>query len=464
MNISVFGCGYVGLTTAVCLADTGHNVVGVDIDRSRAEMLAKGRVPFLEPVLETLLKKNISEGRLRFTTSAREGVLHGDVIFCAVATPRFGKRHADLSAVLSVTESFARYGSEGKGFVNKSTVPVGTSEKIRQRIEAYQRKFDNAGGKPPFRFFVVSNPEFLREGSAVSDFLKPDRIVVGLESGLKDCVGRSKELVDPDKVKNIMKEVYKGVESENSPLFFTNIRNAELIKYASNAFLATKISFMNELANFCDKTGGDITEIAKGMAFDPRIGKGFLDAGVGFGGSCLPKDLHILIQTGKSEGFDFKLLQAVKAINDKQVDRIVKIFKKEFLVLKGKKIVIWGASFKPGTDDLRDAPSVKLIRRLLKHKVDVMVYDPACIKSLKREFGCSIMYSCNMYSALTEADALTIITEWDEFHYIHYTKMKKLMKNPLIVDGRNVCNPQDLAKNGFKHYSIGRCNITPSTS
>ena len=405
MNITVFGCGYVGLTTALGLSELGHKVIGVDIDGEKIEALINGKVPFFEPDLQKCLRRN----KVTFTTDAKKGITESEIIFCAVS----GK--SDLEAVLKVAESFRKYGKTGKIFINKSTVPVGTSEQIRKKV-----------GKK-FNYNVVSNPEFLRQGSALKDFLQPDRIVIGLER-------------DDDRLKKKIKKLYGKIDA---PIVFTDLRNAEIIKYASNAFLATKVSFVNELANFCDEIGGDISEVVKGISLDKRIGKEFLQAGIGFGGSCLPRDLNVLIQTGKNNSYNFRLLKATKKINVEQTQRLLKRMRKVFPKLQGKNVAVWGITYKPNTDDLRDAPALKIINDLKKSKAKVNIYDPAANPE-------------NAYDILKNADCLMVLTEWDQFRKADLKKVKSLMRRPIVFDGRNIYDPQQMKKMGFKYYSIGR--------
>jgi len=447
MKITVFGCGYVGLTTAVGLAEMGYTVLGIDTDPNKIAMLKKGLVPFYEPGLAELLQRNIKEKRLSFSDDARMGVEESDVIFSAVGTPPRKDHHADLTAVLEVAKAFGKYGAKGKVFVNKSTVPVGTSEEIRKTIERQTqdggRKKGGGAAKGGFIFDVISNPEFLREGSAVQDFFEPDRIVAGLEN-------------DSPRLKKLVKSIYRPMADAGVPIYFTDIRSAEIIKYASNAYLATRISLINELANFCEIAGADIKKVARGMGLDKRIGTHYLDAGPGFGGSCLPKDLTALIEIGRKKGFDFELLKAVRSVNQRQGNLTVEKLKIIFGKLKGKTIAVWGISFKPKTDDIREAPSIGVINSLLKAGAKVNVYDPAAMENARGVFGGKINYYNNYYSALRHADALIILTEWDEFRSPDYAKMKSLMSNHYILDGRNVLDPQEAKKAGFIYIGIGR--------
>lgn len=450
-----------GLTTAVGLAEMGNEVVGIDTDAAKLRTLRSGRVPFHEPGLPELLKKNIREKRLTFSSDARFGIEHSDIIFCAVGTPPLKNNNADLTAVLKVARTFGQYGdvlsTEKRGakirsgkrqdtlkvFINKSTVPVGTSEQIRKTIEK--------ASTAKFNFSVVSNPEFLREGSAVRDFFKPDRVIIGLEK-------------EDWKLKNIMKTIYLPLSKNGIPLVFTDIRSAEVIKYASNAYLATRISFINELANFCEKSGADIKKVANGIGLDKRIGTHYLEAGIGYGGSCLPKDLNALIEIGKAKGHDFELLRAVQSVNKRQatglVDKLERLMDKgkpgRKAGLRGKTVAIWGLAFKSNTDDLRDAPSLSIIRKLLQLKVKVRVYDPVAMPKAKTLLGNSVNFFNDYYSVLAHADALIICTDWNEFKAPDYAKMKRNMKGNYILDGRNILDPAEAKKMGYKYHGIGR--------
>lgn len=441
MKIAVFGCGYVGLTTAVGLAEMGNEVLGVDVNPERIEMLSKGRVPFFEPGMEEMMRRNLAEGRLSFTLDTPSAIRFGQLIFSAVGTPPKKNHEADLTAVLSVADSFGRYASDGKIFVNKSTVPVGTSEKIRETIDL--------NSTAQFDYSVVSNPEFLREGTALQDFFNPDRIVIGLEPEDLD-------------VKKSMDKLYRPMLDRGVPIQYTDVRSAEVIKYASNAFLATRISFVNELAEFCELSGADIKTVAKGMGLDKRIGTTFLDAGLGFGGSCLPKDLGALIEKGEALGFDFKLLKEVQKINKRLPGRMINKLTKYLPQLNGKTIAIWGLSFKPKTDDLREAPSLELISALIKAKCKLKVFDPVSMDNVKNLFAKNtnllknISFSAHPYDALKGSDALLIVTEWDEFRNPDYAKMKPLMNKNIIIDGRNLLAPKEAQEKGFYYESFGR--------
>lgn len=452
MKISVFGCGYVGLTTAVGLAEMGNIVLGVDVDAEKISMLREGVVPFFEPGLQEMLVRQIGEGRLRFSTDSRLGIESGDIIVSAVGTPPLKDHYADLSAVLNVAEQFKRYAKGEKIFINKSTVPIGTSDKIDEiinhengtlRLSRLARRGQRLQKKPYVsRFHVVSNPEFLREGTAMKDFFEPDRIVIGL--------------YDHDAaLQKIMKKLYRPMIERGVPLLFTDIRSAEVIKYASNAFLATRLSFINELANFCEKAGADIQSVRAGVGMDKRIGTHYFQPGIGFGGSCLPKDLNALIEIGKQHDFDFEVLKAAQRVNQNQPGRLVAALQGVFPSLKGKKIAVWGTSFKPGTDDLRDAPSFVVLREVLREGAHIQVYDPVSLKKLQKIFGEKLTYSRDYYSALQGAEALLILTEWDEFRNPDFGRMKAFMKNYYILDGRNIFDREEVEKQGFFYYGIG---------
>lgn len=434
MKITIFGCGYVGLTTAVGLAEMGNQVLGIDVDEKKIAMLKDGIVPFYEPGMQEMLLRQITEGRLSFSTDARLGIESSEIIFSAVGTPPLKDHYADLSAVLHVAEQFKNYASGDKIFVNKSTVPIGTSERIEEIIFR-----GNTSGS---RFHIVSNPEFLREGTALKDFFEPDRIVIGIH---KEDSGLQK----------IMKKLYRPMVERGVPLLFTDIRSAEVIKYASNAYLATRLSYINELANFCEKAGADIQNVRQGVGLDKRIGTHFFQPGIGFGGSCLPKDLNALIEIGKLHQFDFQLLEAAQSVNHRQPYRILDALKKIFPSLKGEVFTIWGTSFKPGTDDLRDAPSLVIIQSLLNESAKLQVYDPVALQKLKRIFGKKIQYSNDYYSALEGSSALLVLTEWDEFRSPDFSKMRSQMTQYYIFDGRNIFDREEVEKHGFYYYGIG---------
>jgi len=432
MNISVIGTGYVGLVVGTCFAETGNDVICVDIDEKKIAMLRKGKSPIFEPGLEELLKKNINERRLTFTTDIASAIKKTEVIFLALPTPPAEDGSADLKHVMGVAETIGKHLNEYKVIVNKSTVPVGTADKVRARVAKHTSK----------EFDVVSNPEFLKEGAAVMDFLKPDRIVVGSRS--PRAIG-------------VMEDLYAPFIRTGNPVIITDERSSELIKYAANAFLAAKISFMNEIANLCDRVGADVDMVRKGIGTDPRIGQQFLFAGVGYGGSCFPKDVSALGRTAHEYKYDFKILEAVESVNKRQrsmfAESIVSYFGKN---LKGKQITIWGLSFKPNTDDMREAPAITIVNHLLKQHARVHVFDPVAIDEAKKHFGKSVKYFANYYDALKGSHAVAVVTEWNEFRRPDFDKMKSLMKEHVVFDGRNIYTPGILEEKGFVYFGIGR--------
>lgn len=434
MKITVFGTGYVGLVTGTCFAELGNDVICVDINKKRIENLKKGILPIYEPGLQELLLRNSKNNRLNFSTDSKSGIDFGDIIINAVGTPSGKNGEADLSQVMAVAEDVGKFINRYKIYINKSTVPVGTMDICKALI-----KKNIKIRKENIKFDVASNPEFLREGSGIKDTLTPDRVIVGLES---------------DQGKKIIEDLYMPIIRTGHPLILTDIKSAEIIKYASNAFLATKISFINEIASFCEKTGGNIQEIAKGMGLDSRIGPRFLHAGIGYGGSCLPKDVKALIKTGKKFGYEFNIIQATEKVNIIQKTIIIRKLKKEILNLKNKKIAIWGLSFKPKTDDIRDAPSLTTISSLLKNGASIQVFDPIAMDNTKKIFP-KISYSKTAYEAVKNADALIIMTEWDEFRSIDFKKVKKLMAKHIIIDGRNMYNKDEMIKLGFNYIQVG---------
>ncbi|HXY53779.1 MAG TPA: UDP-glucose/GDP-mannose dehydrogenase family protein [Nitrospirota bacterium] len=443
MKISVIGTGYVGLVTGTCLAESGNNVICMDIDARKIEMLNSGIVPIYEPGLAELIKRNVAHGRLSFTSDMQRAVSLSRVIFIAVGTPPGMDGSADLKYVLGAAKDIARYMNGYKLVVNKSTVPVGTADKVRAVI----------AGRTKFKFEVVSNPEFLKEGSAIDDFMKPDRIVIGANSA---------------RAIQIMHDVYGPFLRKGDRTLVMDVRSAEMTKYASNAILATKISFINEMANICASLGADIDNVRRGMGYDKRIGFEFLFPGVGYGGSCFPKDVKALVQTAKDFGFEAKVLKAVEAVNEQQkmilVEKILYHFstkkakkgRARELSLAGKTIAIWGLSFKPRTDDMREAPSVVIISNLLRAGAKVKAHDPVAMDEARKVFQNRITFFEDGYEALRGADALVVVTEWNEFRNPDFIKMKKLMKKPVIFDGRNIYNPGELRKEGFMYYGIGR--------
>ena len=437
MNIAVVGTGYVGLVTGTCLAETGNNVICVDIDEEKVNKMKNGVVPIYEPHLDVLFDRNIKEKRLHFTTNLEEAVEHAEIIFLALPTPPGEDGSADLSYVLGVADELGKMIKDYKVIVDKSTVPVGTAEKVTAAI-AKNAKVD---------FDVVSNPEFLREGFAVDDFLKPDRVVIGTTS---------------ERAREIMEELYKPYVRQGNPIIFMDEKSAELTKYAANSFLATKITFMNEIANFCEKVGADVDMVRIGMGSDSRIGNRFLFPGIGYGGSCFPKDVQALAKSGKEYGYEFKILNAVMGINERQKTIIVPKIKDYFNGnLKDKKVAIWGLAFKPNTDDIREAPALYIINDLLSEGAQITAYDPEAMSNVKQVVGDKINYALNQYDALEGADVLIIATEWGEFRTPDFNKMKSLMKQPVIFDGRNVYDLKQMQKLGFYYNSIGRMVVTP---
>lgn len=433
MKIAVIGTGYVGLVTGTCFAELGNDVLCVDIDAAKIERLKQGHIPIYEPGLEELVLRNFKEERLKFTTDVREAVQWAEIVFSAVGTPPDKDHKADLSAVKAVAKSFGEHLNAPKVFVNKSTVPVGTSHMVHGIIA------EASGGRVPF--YVVDNPEFLREGSAVKDFLNPDRIVCGVESA---------------EAREAMEKLYQPLVRAGRPLIFTDIPSAEIIKYASNSFLATKISFINEVANFCELAGADVTEVARGIGLDDRIGPRFLHAGIGYGGSCFPKDVQAFIQTGKEKGYDFKILEAVEAVNEKQKMLMVEKLKRAIPDLKGKVLGVWGLAFKPRTDDMREAASLALLPALVEAGATVRAFDPVAMENAEKILGDSIEYTSNPYEAAEGADAVLLLTEWDEFRALDLARVKASMRGEHLFDGRNVYEPEEVKKLGFIYEGIGR--------
>lgn len=435
MNIAVVGTGYVGLVTGTCFAEMGNHVICVDIDKAKVESMKNGNVPIYEPHLDVIFERNLKQGRLSFTTDLSSAVKDASVIFLALPTPPGEDGSADLSYVLGVAEQLGSIISEYKVIVNKSTVPVGTAEKVHAAIiKNCKTGFD-----------VVSNPEFLREGFAVDDFMKPDRVVIGTDS---------------EKARKIMSDLYAPFVRQGNPIYFMDARSSELTKYAANAFLATKITFMNEIANLCEKVGANVDMIRIGIGSDSRIGKRFLFAGIGYGGSCFPKDVQALARTSKDFDYDFKVLTSVMSVNDQQrisiVDKIRTYFDGN---LNGKKIAVWGLAFKPDTDDIREAPALYIIDLLLKEGVTVSAYDPEATVNVKKVFGEKIQYAADPYQATDGADALLIATEWSVFRTPEFDTLAKKMKSKVIFDGRNLYDPAKMKELGFYYNSVGRTVI-----
>ena len=442
MNIAIIGSGYVGLVTGTCFAEMGNEVICVDVDEAKVAMLRRGRMPIYEPDLEVLLRRNLGVGRLRFVTRLEEALEHARIVFLALPTPPGEDGEADLTYVLEVARSIARWinanpAAEHKVIVNKSTVPVGTAEKVTAIME-------EAGVSD---VDVVSNPEFLREGAAVDDFMKPARIILGASS---------------DRAATMMRRLYEPFVRQGNPIMVMDPRSAELTKYAANAFLATRISFMNEMANLCDRVGADVDQIRMGIGSDARIGKHFLYAGIGYGGSCFPKDVQALLHTSHQYAYDFKVLSAVMDVNRHQyevlLDRVREFFKDD---IQGKVFAVWGLAFKPNTDDVREAPARHVIRALLAAGATVQAFDPEAMDTSRAVLGDTVAYAENAYAALEGADALVICTEWPEFRRPNFEKVKDLLRNSVIFDGRNVYNVSRMARKGFWYYSIGRPHIPP---
>lgn len=432
MKISVIGTGYVGLVTGTCLAETGNEVLCIDIDESKVKKMQNGEVPIYEPHLDVLFERNIKAGRLTFSTSLKEGIDHGEIIFLALPTPEDEDGSADLSYVLGAAKDIGKLLKEYRVIVDKSTVPVGTADKVTEVI-AKETNVD---------FDVVSNPEFLREGFAVDDFLKPERIVIGSSS---------------ERATELMQKLYKPFVRSGNPIIVMDEKSAELTKYAANSFLATKITFMNEIANFCERVGADVDKVRVGMGTDSRIGKRFLFPGIGYGGSCFPKDVKALHKSGKDIGYNFDILQSVIKVNDLQkkilIPRIEAYFKGD---LKGITIAIWGLAFKPETDDIREAPSLYIIEELLQKGAKIKAFDPEAMANVEKKFGERIEFGSGMYNVLENADVLVICTEWSIFRTPDFTKMKSLLKNHVIFDGRNLYDLEEVKKEGFYYSSIGR--------
>lgn len=434
-KIAVVGTGYVGLVTGTCFAETGNQVICVDIDADKVTKMKAGVVPIYEPHLEGLFQRNIQADRLKFTTSLEEGIENAEIIFLALPTPPGEDGSADLSYILGVAEELGKLIKDYKVIVDKSTVPVGTADLVKEQV-AKNAKVD---------FAVVSNPEFLREGFAVDDFLKPDRVVIGTSD---------------DRAKVIMESLYKPFVRQGNPIIFMDERSAELTKYAANSFLATKITFMNEIANFCELVGADVDKVRIGIGSDTRIGKRFLFPGIGYGGSCFPKDVKALAKSGLENNFNFEILQAVMRVNEGQKTILYPKMRNYFKGdLKGKRIALWGLAFKPDTDDIREAPSLYMIEKLTADGAEVIAYDPEAMDNARNLIGDKISYAKNEYEALKDADALLIATEWGIFRNPDFDKMKELMNDQVIFDGRNLFEIDDMTDLGFYYSSIGRNTV-----
>ena len=437
MRIAVVGTGYVGLVTGTCLAETGITVTCVDVDQAKVDLLNQGGMPIWEPGLSELVARNRADGRLFFTTSLREAMRDVDAVFIAVGTPPDEDGSADLKYVLGVAEEVGEIMEDYTVVVTKSTVPVGTNYKVRDTI---RKVLERRGVDIPFD--VASNPEFLKEGDAVNDFISPDRVVIGVES---------------ERAKRVMERLYHVFALNNTPILFMDIFSAEMTKYAANSMLATRISFMNDIANLCEIVGADVEAVKKGIGSDSRIGKKFLNAGCGYGGSCFPKDVKALIRTGDEHGHSLELLKAVERVNERQKEvlfhKIMAYFDGD---IRGRRFALWGLAFKPATDDMREAPSLVLIRQLLDEGAVVRAFDPVAMDECRRRIGNSIEYADNMYDALTDADALVVVTEWPEFKIPKFTYIERALKNKLIFDGRNIYNPEQMKEFGYEYYGIGR--------
>jgi UDPglucose 6-dehydrogenase len=428
-KVCMIGTGYVGLVTGTCFAELGHRVICVDKDEKKINELKHGHIPIYEPGLDKIVKKNRAAKRLSFTTSIKEGVTSSDLIFIAVNTPPLPNGGADLSYVEACTREVAHYANGYKLLVEKSTVPVQTGDRIKKTLGSL--------GQAAQKIEIASNPEFLREGSAIEDFLKPDRIVIGVSS---------------KKAEKHLRELYSKIKA---PMVVTDINSAELIKHASNSFLAMKISYINAIAQLCEKVGADVSKVAEGMGLDRRIGKSFLNAGIGYGGSCFPKDVSAFIKIAEKNGYQFDLLRATEDVNSAQRRVVVKKVEEALWTLRGKTIAVWGLAFKPNTDDLRNAPAIDIINELLAGGSTVKAYDPVAMDRMKSLFP-SIEYASSALDAVKGADALMIVTEWDEFKKVNLEKVKKALKMPLVVDGRNLFLPESMAARGFFYHSIGR--------
>ncbi|MCX8211235.1 MAG: UDP-glucose/GDP-mannose dehydrogenase family protein [Lewinella sp.] len=437
MKIAVIGTGYVGLVSGTCFAETGNDVICVDIDAAKVEKMRNGEVPIYEPDLDVLFERNQRQGRLKFTTDLKSAVDHAEIIFLALPTPPGADGSADLRFILGVAKDLSGMISHYTVVVDKSTVPVGTAERVHA---ALAENLDES------LFDVVSNPEFLREGVAVDDFLKPDRVVIGTSSG---------------KAEEVMRRLYEPFVRSGNPIIFMDIRSAEMTKYAANSYLATRISFMNEIANLCEKVGADVDAVRKGMGSDTRIGKRFLFPGVGYGGSCFPKDVQALARTAGHNDYEFQILNAVMAVNDRQRLRIAdKIEAYYGTDLKGKTIALWGLAFKPNTDDIREAPALYTIDRLLAAGANVRAYDPEAMDNVKELYGDKITFCENQYDALEGADSLAIVTEWSLFRTPDFGRMKETMNHSVIFDGRNLYDLRRMVEAGFYYDSIGRGTVS----
>ena len=436
MNIAIVGTGYVGLVSGTCFSEMGINVTCVDVDEKKIENLKKGVISIYEPGLEDMVRKNIQAGRFNFTTDLADVLDDVEIVFSAVGTPPDEDGSADLKYVLAVAKAIGKNIKKYTVVVTKSTVPVGTAKKVKETIQA---ELDKRGEN--VKFDVASNPEFLKEGAAIKDFMSPDRVVVGIES---------------EKAKEIMSRLYKPFMLVSDRLIFTDIPSAEMIKYAANSMLATRISFMNDIANLCELVGADVNMVRKGIGTDTRIGKKFLYAGCGYGGSCFPKDVKALIKTAQKVGYDMEVLQAVESVNEKQKSILFNKLMKHFNGdINGKTIAIWGLAFKPETDDMREAPALVLIDKIISVGASVKVYDPIAMPECKRRIGDKVVYCKDMYEAVVDVDTLLLVTEWKEFRMPSLEVLNKTMKNKVIIDGRNIYDAKEMVESGFDYYKIG---------
>lgn len=452
MHISIIGAGYVGLTTAVCLAEIGHEVLCTDSDQQKLDLLRKGGVPFYEPHLTAALQQSHATGRLRFTDTI-DAIKSSEAVFICVGTPPLENGEADLSAIENVAQSIVEHAHGYRLIVDKSTVPVQTAQQLRKHLQHYN--------KSGLDYDVASNPEFLREGSAVEDSLHPDRIVVGADG--ERAVSILRQIYAPILEHAFVCPIHKKCPQRDVPFIVTDTNSAELIKHASNAFLATKISFINMVADLCEAAGADVSKVAQGMGLDPRIGPAFLRPGIGFGGFCFPKDLQAFVRIAENFGCDFSLLKEVEKINVRRADQVISKLKKELWVLSGKTVAVWGIAFKPDTDDVRFAPALGIIRRLLAERVTIRAYDPQAMEKAKSEIP-DVTYCKDMYDAANGADAILLLTEWNEFRNPDWTRVRELVRRPLLLDGRNMFAVDEVVKYGFEHIGVGRKPTSPSTA
>lgn len=436
MNIAIVGTGYVGLVSGACFAEVGINVTCIDIDNDKIEKLKNGNIPIYEPGLDELVNRNVNEGRLHFSTDLTSCLDNVEVVFCAVGTPPDEDGSADLRYVIDVARTFGRNIKKYAILVTKSTVPVGTSKIVRKVIE---EELVKRGESIPFE--VASNPEFLKEGAAIKDFMSPDRVVIGVES---------------ERSRKVMERLYRPFLLNNFRVIFMDIASAEMTKYAANSMLATRISFMNDIANLCELVGADVNMVRKGIGSDVRIGNKFLYAGCGYGGSCFPKDVKALIHTGKQHGYSMKIIEAVEEVNENQKAIVFRKLKQSLGELSGKKIAMWGLAFKPETDDMREAPALVVIDALLNAGANVIAYDPVAMPEAKRRLGDKIKYARDMYEAVIDADAIAMMTEWKQFRVPSWSIIKKAMKGNIVVDGRNIYDAAELAEEGFEYHCIGK--------